>query len=108
MKDWVLLNWDKILLICVGIGVVLFALFSIPKKWLLFAVTQAETELGNGTGRLKLLYVYNLYVTKFPIIGKFMPFTLFEKMVDWVLLEMRKMLEENKEIAEIVETREKI
>ena len=30
------------------------------KEWLLFAVVQAEKELGSGTGQLKLRYVYNL------------------------------------------------
>ena len=33
------------------------------KEWLLYAVTMAEKELGGGTGKLKLRYVYDLFLS---------------------------------------------
>ena len=32
------------------------------KEWLLWAVTEAEKELGSGTGQLKLRQVYDLFL----------------------------------------------
>ena len=40
------------------------------KEWMLFAVTKAEKELGSGTGKLKLRYVYDMFIAKFPWLGK--------------------------------------
>ena len=39
------------------------------KEWMLFAVTKAEKELGSGTGKLKLRYVYDMFIAKFPWLG---------------------------------------
>ena len=50
------------------------------KEWLLFAVTQAEKELGGGTGQIKLRYVYDMFVMKFPALVKFIS---FETLVLW-------------------------
>ena len=44
------------------------------REWLLFAVTQAEKELGGGTGQIKLRYVYDMFVLKFPSLVKFISF----------------------------------
>ena len=41
------------------------------KEWLLFAVIQAEKELGGGTGQIKLRYVYDMFVARFPAVAKF-------------------------------------
>ncbi len=54
------------------------------KAWLLWAVTNAEKELGGGTGKLKLRQV-----------------DTFSQWVEDALAEMRKMLDENK-AAELV------
>ena len=35
------------------------------REWLLYAVTKAEKELGAGTGKLKLRYVYDMFVARF-------------------------------------------
>ncbi|MFR6482019.1 MAG: hypothetical protein ACLUPD_10785 [Anaerotignum faecicola] len=40
------------------------------KEWLLLAVTEAEKELGSGTGQLKLRYVYDLFLRRFPAVAK--------------------------------------
>lgn len=75
------------------------------KSWLLWAVSQAETELGGGTGKLKLVKVYDLFIGRFPKISGIMSFGVFSTLVDEALIEMRKMLEERPEIKNIVETR---
>ena len=68
------------------------------KQWLLYAVIEAEKIYASGTGRAKLAYTYNLFIEKFPSLAPAIPFDLFSKMVDEVLVEMRKLLETNKDI----------
>ena len=63
------------------------------KEWLLWAVTQAENYLGSGTGALKLRYVYDLAVEKFPAIKYILPFNVFSAWVDEALKIMREEIE---------------
>lgn len=72
------------------------------KAWLLWAVTNAEKELGGGTGKLKLRQVYDLFVQRFPTVAMAVSFDTFSQWVDEALTEMRKMLAENKAAAELV------
>lgn len=72
------------------------------KEWLLWAVTQAEAELGGGTGKLKLRQTYDLFVQRFPAVAMAVSFDTFALWVDEALEEMRKMLKENKAVKEIV------
>ncbi len=72
------------------------------REWLLWAVTNAEKELGGGTGRLKLRQVYDLFVQRFPSVAMAVSFDTFSQWVDEALTEMRKMLAENKAAAELV------
>lgn len=73
------------------------------REWLLWAVTEAEKDLGGGTGKLKLRQVYDLFVTRFPWIAKVLPFSTFSDMVDDALEEMREMLETNEAVKTLVE-----
>lgn len=73
------------------------------REWLLWAVTRAEKELGGGTGQIKLRYVYDMFVRRFPVLVRVISFSWFSELVDEALEEMRKMLEENKAIKAIVE-----
>ena len=73
------------------------------REWLLWAVTEAEKELGCGTGKLKLRQVYDLFVTRFPWLAKIVSFELFSDMVDDALDEMREMLQNNKAVQQLVE-----
>lgn len=41
------------------------------QEWLIWAVAQAEKELGSGTGQMKIRYVYDLFITKFPGVAIF-------------------------------------
>ena len=72
------------------------------REWLLYAVTKAEQKLGGGTGKIKLRYVYDMFVTRFAWIAKVIPFKVFSDMVDDALEEMREMLEQNKAVQELV------
>ena len=68
------------------------------KNWLVWAVSEAEKMLGSGTGQLKLRYVYDSAIKRFPLIAKLIPFSVFGKMVDSALKEMQRMIEESDEI----------
>lgn len=72
------------------------------KEWLLFAVVQAEKELGGGTGQLKLRYVYDMFVSKFKFVQMLVSFEEFSEMVDDSLDIMRGMLSTNNKVKEYV------
>ncbi|MEK4715322.1 hypothetical protein [Sporosarcina sp. FSL K6-5500] len=85
------------------VGSIIFAFLKSPsetqlrkvKAWLLWAVTQAEIELGYGTGQLKLRFVYDLFISKFTWMSRLISFDLFSELVDDALDEMRDMLKNN-------------
>ena len=74
------------------------------KAWLKWAVTQAESYLGGGTGDLKLRYAYDLAAQQFPIIKYILPFSAVSAWVDEALVWMRQQIDANAKIAEYVET----
>ena len=74
------------------------------REWLLWAVTEAERTLGGGTGKLKLRQVYDMFITRFQWIARFVPFELFSKMVDDALVEMRHLLQTNEAAEAYVES----
>ena len=73
------------------------------QEWLLFAVTQAEKELGNNTGQLKLRMVYGQFIDKFKILAMLITFEEFSDMVDNALDTMRNMLSSNEAVKQLVE-----
>lgn len=101
IEYWPVIVALTVLLIFVG-GII-FAFFKSPsemqlrkvKAWLLLAVTQAEKELGSGTGKLKLRFVYDLFLTKFKWIAYLISFETFADLVEDALDEMRDMLKSN-------------
>lgn len=72
------------------------------KQWLLWAVIQAEADLGGGTGKLKLRQVYDMFVQRFPVIAQAVSFGTFSMWVDDALLEMKKLISENKIVEEMI------
>lgn len=111
--EFIVNNWYIILAVAAILGVAVVAViryFKLPseaqlakvREWLLWAVTEAEKELGGGTGRLKLRQVYDLFVTRFPWLAKVVPFELFSDMVDDALEEMREMLKTNQAVKALV------
>lgn len=109
-------NWFIIVAmaaVCSSIGVAIWRFHKLPtaeqvasvKEWLLGVVTEAERELGSGTGALKLRQVYDLFVARFPWLAKIVPFSVFAVWVDEALVVMREMLAQNKAVKEYVEGR---
>lgn len=76
------------------------------REWLLYAVTEAEKDLGGGTGKLKLRQVYDAFLIKFPWLVKVVSFEKFSELVDEALDEMKKMLDTNKAVAALVKGEE--
>lgn len=73
------------------------------KEWLLWAVIEAEKELGSNTGALKLRRVYDLFITTFPWLARIIPFERFHVYVVEALERMEKLIIENKQIAAYIE-----
>ena len=106
-------NWYIILAalaVLAGAGIAVYRYFKLPseeqlekvRQWLLKAVTEAERELGGGTGQLKLRTVYDAFLTKFPWLAPVIPFEQFSGLVDDALVEMRKLLADNKAVQQMV------
>lgn len=109
MENWPLMVGGLAVVIAAAVAVTRF--LGLPtesqlakvREWLLWAVTEAEKDLGGGTGKLKLRQVYDLFVTRFPWLAKLVSFELFSSMVDDALEEMRDMLETNEAAKAFVE-----
>lgn len=113
IMTWLVENWfiivGLIAVACMG-AVAIYRFYGLPsakqietiKEWLLYACIEAEKALGNGTGQLKLRYVYDLFITRFPGVAKVVSFTVFSGWVEIALVQMRTLLDKNKAIAEVV------
>jgi hypothetical protein len=99
---WIVDNWSLLVVAAIIIAYMLISGKKSIQKWLLYGVFMAESEWGSGTGKLKLHTVYDMFVTKYPIISKILPFAVFSLWVDEVLKEMKKTLEENKSINQLI------
>lgn len=73
------------------------------KRWLEYAVTIAEKDLKSGTGQLKLRQVYDMFLQRFPVFSKFVPFSVFSQWVDLALEFLREQLKKNENIKAFVE-----
>lgn len=104
--EFIIENWYVIvalLAVIAALVVVAVKFFAQPasaqlakvKEWLLWACTEAEKELGGGTGKLKLRYVYDLFVSKFPWLAKVLSFETFSGLVDEALEAMNDLLSKN-------------
>lgn len=99
---WIVENWSLLVVAAMVIAYILISGKKSVQKWLLYGVFMAESEWGSGTGKLKLHTVYDMFVTKYPIISKILPFAVFSLWVDEVLKEMKKTLEENQSINQLI------
>ncbi len=110
---WLVENWFivvAILAVAMVVAIAIYRFYGLPsakqietiKEWLLYACIEAEKALGNGTGQLKLRYVYDLFITRFPAVARMISFNVFSGWVDAALEEMRIMLTQNKAIREVV------
>lgn len=65
------------------------------REWLVWAVTQAEKDLGSGTGQMKLRKVYDMFTSKYKFVSLFISFDIFSVWVDSALDVMREMISTN-------------
>ena len=109
MMDFIVENWFMLFAFFALAATTALAIYSFFKKptpeqldnlreWLLGAVTEAEKELGGGTGQLKLRQVYDKFVVRFPWLAKVISFETFAEMVDDALAEMRELLGKNEAV----------
>ena len=77
-KDIIVLSIGAIILLIIVIYLIANQKFKIA-EWLTYAVSEAEKQLGGGTGQLKLRLVYDWFVEKFPVVSSIIPFTVFSK-----------------------------
>lgn len=113
--EFVLENWYFVITAVVMIAmavIVCVNFFKLPakeqtekvKEWLLYAVTEAEKQLGGGTGQLKLRQAYDMFVQRFPAVAAVISFDTFAMWVDEALDKMRNMLAQNEQAAAYVES----
>lgn len=102
---WLADNW-YLIVVAVAFLISFYVFITDKKKvieWLCYAVSIAEKEMGSGTGQIKLRQVYDMFIERFPIFSKFIPFSVFSSWVDTALDFLREQLEKNKKIKEFVE-----
>ena len=101
---------DNAVILCLALIITLlsgFYIYGVSKKpkdeqfedleyWLRKLIWEAEGYFGSKTGQIKLAYVYNLAVSKFPWIAAVMTFEEFnEKYIQGGLEWLEKQLREN-------------
>ena len=112
--EWILSNWYLLVAIIAVLWMGAYALYrfyDLPsseqlakvREWLVYACSLAEKDLGSGTGQLKLRYVYDLFLNKFPWLAKLLSFEAFSKMVDSALEDMKHAIETNNNVKAFIE-----
>ena len=111
--DFIINNWQLIIAAIAIISVVITSVYNFIKmprsraleqvqEWLLLAVAEAEKEFGSGTGQLKLRYVYDLFINRFPSLAKIISFEYFSQLVDKALEKFNNILSSNKQVQNYV------
>lgn len=111
--NWLINNWYLIIILFCALCAMVCAVsyfLHMPsdqqienvKEWLKWAVVQAEKELHEKTGALKLRMVYDMAVEKFPWIADIVPFAVFSCWVDEALEWMERQLASNKAVNDLV------
>lgn len=109
-------NWFLLVALVAVLGVSIYAVirfFKLPtaeqtakvKEWLIYACMEAEKELGEKTGQLKLRMVYDMFLTKFNWLAKVITFEQFSKMVDDALVRFKHLLNSNVAVKNIVDNK---
>ncbi len=112
IMNWMVENWFLVVALVAGASVAVWAVcrFSgLPtekqkekiKEWLVWACIEAERELQSGTGQLKLRRVYDAFCTvpAFSAAAKLISFDTFSEWVKDALIEAKKMLAKNQNLA---------
>lgn len=106
---WLINNWSFLVVVICAVGIGFFYVNKFRKlpteeqlnkvrQYLLYAVIEAERIYQGGTGALKLRSVYTEFCQVFPALVPIISFELFSKLVDEALMEMKHILETNKNI----------
>ena len=99
MSDFIRIYWRQILFCIIGVVIIVYGCITGNCiEWLKGAVAKAEKELGSGTGHLKLRYVYDMFIDKFPGFSSVVPFALFSYWVKIALKWFENQLESNKNV----------
>lgn len=115
MINFLVENWQLIIVAIAVIAVAIYLVYVFVKmprsaqlakfqEWLLWAVAQAEKNLGSGTGQLKLRYVYDMFIVRFPVLANIISFEAFALLVDKALEKFNELLVSNKKVEEYVYT----
>ena len=98
-------NWYVIVVVLVLLFGIYYTITNKEKVkvWLEWAVTTVEKELGTKTGQLKLRKVYDMFIERFPVFSKLVPFSTFSIWVDEALEFLRNQLANNEAIKAFVE-----
>lgn len=105
--EYIIANWDSILLIVAAVAAVVFFAFkgnkSVVMKMLYALVTEAEKEYGGGTGALKLATVIAAIYPKLPAVIKlFITEATLAKWVEDALVAAKEAWKKNAAIAEYI------
>ncbi len=105
--NFIISNWDFLLLIVLSVAAVVFYAFkgnkSVIMKMLYALVTEAEKELGGGTGSLKLALVIAKIYPQIPAVFKM--FITEETLTRWIeeaLATAKETWEKNAAISEYI------
>lgn len=96
--------WPYLVSVLVIGGFLIFEIKFRPEKvkqWLIYACASAEAALGNGTGKLKLRSVYDMFISRYPILSFFISFDKFQEWTEEALSEFKGMLEDNPALADL-------
>ena len=98
-------NWYVIVVVLVLLFGIYYTITNKQKVriWLEWAVTTVEKEFGTKTGQLKLRKVYDMFIERFPVFSKLVPFSTFSIWVDEALEFLRNQLANNEAIKAFVE-----
>ena len=116
--EWITTYWPLIIALIAASSLITLAIYKFVKsprpeqlakvrEWLLYAVTAAQKEFGGGTGQIKLRYVYDKFLTKFPYLTKIISFECFSGLVDEALVKFKEILETNNKVQKYVGEEEK-
>lgn len=103
--EWLVNNWGTILILVLAVIGLIFLILNDKakaKQWLLLAVIEAEKEFGSKTGAVKLRYVYDMFLSAFPLLAKFISFEEFGVMVDEALEQMKHLINTNMAVFNLV------
>ena len=112
--EFLLNNWWIFLVIIAIISILIYLIYTFigyptstklakVREWLLYAVAAAEKELGSGTGQIKLRYVYDMFIARFPFLVKVISFEHFSILVDEALDKFRTLLETNQKLKDYID-----